>query len=133
MPTAPFEVELDTRFRDIDAMGHVNNAVYATYVEQARVRYVEEVAGVDLATAGLVIANLSIDFRRAVEFGDAVTVRVTVPEVGETSMPFEFEVLADGDLAATAETRLVHVDRETGDSTPIPDAWRQRVADFENH
>ena len=40
-----FETTIGVRYRDIDAMGHVNNAVYATYLEQARVRYVDHVLG----------------------------------------------------------------------------------------
>lgn len=128
-----FEVELETRFRDIDAMGHVNNAVYATFLEQSRITYVEEVAGVDLESAGLVIANLSIDYRRPIEFGQTVTVRATVPEIGTSSMPFEHEILADGELVATGETLMVHVDRETGETVPIPEAWRERVASYEGH
>ena len=128
-----YEIDIDTRFRDIDAMGHVNNAVYASFLEQARITYIEDVAGVDLEQAGLVIATLTIDFRQPIEFGQTVTVRLRVPEIGTASMPFEYEIRADGDLAATAETLLVHVDRETGESVPIPEAWRERVATHENH
>ena len=128
-----YEIDIDTRFRDIDAMGHVNNAVYASFLEQARITYIEDVAGVDLEQAGLVIATLTIDFRQPIEFGQTVTVRLRVPEIGTASMLFEYEIRADGDLAATAETLLVHVDRETGESVPIPEAWRERVATHENH
>ncbi len=133
MPAAPFELELDTRFRDIDAMGHVNNAVYATFIEHGRVSYLKQVAGVDPEAVGIVIANLEIEYRRPIEFGETVTLRVTVPEIGGTSLRFDVEILVDGDLAAESTSRLVHVDRESGESTPIPDEWRDRIATLEGH
>lgn len=77
-------IGLAVRFRDVDANGHVNNAVYATYTEQARMRYVDEVAGADLEVTGLVLATLEIDVRRPIEFGETVTVATRVPDVGTT-------------------------------------------------
>jgi len=128
-----YEVEIRTRFRDIDAMGHVNNAVYATYIEQARIQFLEEVVGVDVDRAGLVIATMEIDFRRPIDFGDAVTVGIGVSEIGESSMTMEYEVRRDGAVAAEAETVFVHVDRETGQAEPMPAAWRDAVAAHEAH
>jgi acyl-CoA thioester hydrolase len=127
------EVDLDVRFRDIDANGHVNNAVFATYTEQARIRYTEEVAGVDLDAAGLVLASLELDFRVPVEWGGTVTVASRVPGIGTTSMQFEHEIRAAGEVAATAEGLMVHVDQASGDPVAIPDEWRDRVTSFERH
>ena len=126
-----FEVEIDVRFRDLDAMGHVNNAVYASYFEQARVAYFEEVLDVPLRDIESVLASLEIDFRRPVEIDHDVTVAMRVPELGESSMPMEYEVRADGEVAATGETVQVVVDRETKSSRPIPEAWREDVRAFE--
>ncbi|NEU56145.1 thioesterase family protein [Halorussus sp. MSC15.2] len=126
-----FTVDVDVRFQDLDTMGHVNNAVYATYFEQARVAYFEEVLDVPLHEVESVLANLEIDFRRPVEMVGEVTVGVRVTELGTTSIPMEYEVRADGEIAATGETVQVAVDSETGSSRPIPEAWREQIRDFE--
>jgi len=65
-----YTTDIDVRFRDIDAMGHVNNAVYATYIEQARTEYFRDVLDADLSALATVLASLSIDFRRPVELTD---------------------------------------------------------------
>ena len=67
---AAYTVDIDVRFRDIDALGHVNNAVYATYIEQARTRYFRDVLDVDISQSSNVLASLSIDFRRPIELTD---------------------------------------------------------------
>jgi acyl-CoA thioester hydrolase len=126
-----FATDVDVRFRDLDTMGHVNNAVYATYFEHARVAYFEEVLDVPLRETESVLASLEIDFRRPVEIDDDVTVALRVPELGETSLPMEYEVRAGETIAATGETVQVAVDSETKSSRPIPDEWREDIRAFE--
>ncbi|MFC7229652.1 acyl-CoA thioesterase [Salinirubellus salinus] len=123
-----FETEFRVRFRDIDAMGHVNNAVYATYLEQARADYFREVVGESLSEVGSVLASIAIEFRAPVEGDDVVTVALTIPELGTASIPMHYEIRReDGTVAATAETVQVVYDREAGESKPIPDAWREAI------
>ncbi|PSP78619.1 acyl-CoA thioesterase [Halobacteriales archaeon QS_1_68_20] len=123
-----FETEVPVRFRDVDAMGHVNNAVYATYFEEARAAYFREVIGVELSAVDSVLASLSIDFHAPVTADDRLTVGVSVPDLGESSIPMEYEVRKDdGTLAATGETVQVAYDRETGESRSAPDAWREAI------
>lgn len=123
-----YEVEMGVRFRDIDAMGHVNNAVYSTYLEQARVEYISDVVGEDIFEGtGVVIADLQIDFARPIEYDESVVVTVRAGELGASSIPIEHEIRADGEVAATAETLMVTIDRETGESCPMPDRWRDRI------
>ncbi|GAB6880362.1 thioesterase family protein [Halorubrum gandharaense] len=139
-----FSAEIEIRFRDIDAMGHVNNAVYATYLEQARTRYCREVLGVDLSTMPTVLANISIDYRRPVELsaGSAV-VEIDVPEIGTSSLPMEYtlrvpaerdggaeESTSSGEVVAVAESTQVTVDPETGQSRPIPDEIREAIVSY---
>jgi acyl-CoA thioester hydrolase len=126
-----FRTTVDVRYRDLDTMGHVNNAVYASYFEQARVAYFEEVLDVPLREIESVLASLEIDFRRPVEIDDDVTVALRVPELGESSLPMEYEVRTDGAVAATGETVQVAVDSETNSSRPIPDDWREDIQAFE--
>jgi acyl-CoA thioester hydrolase len=118
-------VDIDVRFRDIDALGHVNNAVYATYVEQARTRYFRDVLDVDISEASTVLASISIDFRRPVELSDgAVTVTVDVADLGRSSATMTHEVRVGGAVAAEAEATLVSLDPETGEPAPLPEDHR---------
>ena len=112
-------------------MGHVNNAVYATYLEEARVAYFDAVLDAALHEVDTVLANIELEFRRPIELGDEVTVAVRIPELGESSIPMEYEVRADGEVAATGEAVQVVVDRELGSSKAIPDEWRDAIEAFE--
>ncbi|KPN31421.1 acyl-CoA thioesterase YbgC [Halolamina pelagica] len=127
-----YETTLDVRFRDIDAMGHVNNAVYATYAEQARANYFADVLDEDLSAISSVLARIEIDYHRPVELDDGpVTVAVSVPRLGESSLPMEYEIrTVDGELAASIESVQVAYDREAGESVPIPNAWRETITEY---
>ncbi len=127
-----YAVELEVRFRDIDAMGHVNNAVYATYTEQARTRYARDVLETDLSSVPTVLASLSIEYRRPVLLSDgAVTVSIDVPEIGTSSLPMEYTIATpDGDVAAEAESTQVFLDPETERPAPIPEPYRSAIVDY---
>jgi acyl-CoA thioester hydrolase len=126
-----FTTPVPVRFRDVDAMGHVNNAVYATYMEEARTAYFDAVLEASLADVSSVLANLELDFRRPIELGDEVTVAVRVPELGESSIPMEYEICANGEVAAVGEAVQVAVDEESKSSKPVPDEWREAIREFE--
>ncbi|RQG90521.1 acyl-CoA thioesterase [Natrarchaeobius chitinivorans] len=122
-----YEVDVDVRLRDIDFMGHVNNAVYATYMEQARERYFRDVLDVSLVDVDTVLASLEIDYVRPIEADQTVTVALEARDLGESSLPLEYEIRADGNRAATGRTVQVVVDTETGGSKPLPSEWRSRI------
>jgi acyl-CoA thioester hydrolase len=126
-----YEIEMTVRYRDIDEMGHVNNAVYATYMEQARVQFIEDVVDEPMMDVGGVVADLQIDFERPISWGQEVTVAVRAGELGTSSIPLQYEIRADGDIAATGETMMVTFDREAETSRPIPDAWREKIEEHE--
>jgi acyl-CoA thioester hydrolase len=122
-----YETEIDVRFRDLDVMGHVNNAVYATYLEQARIEYIEDVVQEPVMDTGAVIADLHLDFEQSVEYSDSVTVAVQAGELGTSSIPLEYEIRVDDAVAATGETLMVTFDQEAGKPTPMPESWRERI------
>ncbi|AXR78301.1 acyl-CoA thioesterase [Natrarchaeobaculum sulfurireducens] len=126
MENAVYTADIDVRLRDVDFMGHVNNAVYATYIEQAREAFFEEALDVSLVEVGTVLVNLEIDYRRPIEATDEVEITLDVTDLGTSSIPMEYEVRADGELAATARTVQVLVD-EDGDAKPLPAEWRNRI------
>jgi acyl-CoA thioester hydrolase len=125
-----YTTELDVRFRDLDAMGHVNNAVYATYLEQARADYYADVVDVSLSAVDTVLVNLSIAYQRPVTAEETVTVAFGVGNLGESSIPMEYEVRTEEGVAATAETVQIVFDRETGESRSIPQEWRDRITRY---
>ena len=115
-------VHRDTvRFRDCDAMGHVNNAVYSTYLEEARI-------GVLCGLNDFILARVEIDFRSELRAGEEVEVRTRCPRVGTKSFDLEHVIAADGRVVAEAKSVLVSYDYERGESVPVPDELRRRLA-----
>ncbi|MFB6302220.1 MAG: acyl-CoA thioesterase [Haloferacaceae archaeon] len=123
-----FVTDLRTRFRDIDSMGHVNNAVYATYLEQARADYFAAVIGRPLHAVDTVLVSLEVEFRAPIDLGETVSVGLTVPDLGESSIPMAYAVHGDEGPAAVAETVQVPVD-DDGNARPVPEDWRTRIRD----
>lgn len=126
---------ITVRFRDIDAMGHVNNAVFFTYLETARVEYIRNVVlqtiSRNLPEAGVILAEISCQFKIPIFYGQAVEVGTRVAEMRNSSILIDQHIEADGQLAATAKAVVVHYDYQTGKSARIPDEMRARVEGFE--
>jgi acyl-CoA thioester hydrolase len=120
------EKRIEIRWRDVDAYEHVNNAVYATYLEEVRDALLRGV----LDTAGdpwdWVLARVAIDFRRELRLEDETAVAwCEVARVGTSSVTLREGVrAAEGWVAAEAEAVVVAWDRETGRSRPLTDAER---------
>jgi acyl-CoA thioester hydrolase len=120
------------RFRDLDGMGHVNNAVFSTYLEQARLAWFsqERFAAVDeLPLGDVILARTEIDFRSPVQAGETVEVAVRPARVGTKSFELAYELRAAGRLVAEAKSVLVGYDYRRGESTPIPDRWKRRLSE----
>lgn len=120
-------MEIQTRYRDIDGMGHVNNAVYASYLEAARQGYYRDVIGQRLDEVDTVIVDLHIEYKAPIELDQHVEVVVRIDDLGESSIVKTYEIRADGDIAATARTTQVVINNETGSASPIPVDWRRRI------
>jgi acyl-CoA thioester hydrolase len=117
------------RFRDLDAKGHVNNAVFLTYMESARVAFLVELgAASGLTDLSFIVARVEIDFRASIAFGEVVEVGVRASRFGSKSFDLEYELRAGGRLAAEAKSVCVGYDYGSGETVPIPDAWRERLA-----
>lgn len=126
-----FTVDVPVRFRDLDPLDHVHHSVYASYLESARVEYIEDVLEIGLEELSFVIATLEIDYERRITSGDDPVVALWVTDLGESSCTMAYEIRTDEGVAATAETVMVHVDPESGRPTPIPDATRDRIREYE--
>jgi acyl-CoA thioester hydrolase len=130
---AVFSHTLEVRFRDCDAMGHVNNAVYLTYLEQARFAYWRSLWGADLealpdGTPGVILARAEVDYRRPAKYGDTLEIRISLEKVGRSSITSSYEVVdAKGQLVANARTVLVTYDYKAGTPVPVSDEIRARL------
>jgi acyl-CoA thioester hydrolase len=108
------------RFRDCDAMGHVNNAVYSTYLEEARI-------GVLGGLHDFILARVEIDFRAELRAGEEVEVRTRCTRVGTKSFDLEHVISAGDRVVAEATSVLVSYDYDRGESVPVPDELRARL------
>lgn len=127
----PFETSLRVRFRDLDTLGHVNNAVFVSYAEVARVDFWSHVFGpIDVAAIDFFVARIEIDYRRPVQLGDTVTVGVGIEKLGTTSFTVRYLMRVGEDVVAEARTVQVFVDTATGTPKPVPAAFRERVGPY---
>jgi acyl-CoA thioester hydrolase len=127
------EQRVRIRWRDVDNYGHVNNAVYLTYIENARIGYMREVLGVESPEDLLVIvAKVNIDFRSRASLGEMLEIGARVPRIGTKSFDLDHEVRGpDARLVAVASTTLVTFDYRADTTMPVPDLWRERIQSFE--
>ena len=113
------------RFRDVDAMGHVNNAVYLTYLEDARISFLRRI-GADVPE--MILARAEIDFRAPLAEGDELQIGVRPARVGTKSFDLEYELRVGDKLAAEAKTVIVSYDYAAGQPVAVPDHWREKLA-----
>ena len=122
------EKRVEIRWSDVDAVGHVNNAVYATYLEECRDEWLDGALGDADTGWDYVVARVALDYLRALRLEDeAVLVRVGLERIGTSSVTTREEILAGEELAATAEAVLVARVRETGCSRPLAAAERDAI------
>lgn len=121
----PFVHTETVRFRDVDALGHVNNAAYLTYLEQARIGFLAPF-GAD--QTGMILARAEIDFRTQVGFGERVEVEVRPLRVGTKSFELGYTLRVRGEVVAEAKTVLVAYDYASRETVAVPDAWRAGLA-----
>ena len=134
-------VEIPVRFADTDAMGHVNNAIYLTYCEIARIRYWTEVTGMPIAlgTEGaesLILAEARITYRAPVFHSEIVTIQTRAARIGRSSFTLEHRLLAAVPgaaprLVAVSESVLVRYDYATAASVALSEAHVAAIETFE--
>jgi acyl-CoA thioester hydrolase len=123
-----FTHQVSVRWRDTDALGHVNNAVYLTYLEEARDAFYERALGDPI----YVVVRLEIDFRAEVRHADrTVHVEIAVERLGTSSLTTR-EILrtAEGAVAAEARVTTVRWDQEARAAVPFSNKQRTRLAEF---
>lgn len=121
----PALVPVEVRWRDLDPFDHVNNAVFVSYLEFARVAIWRRYGSMGRSSdVPFVVARVVVDYRAPVFLDDDVRVGVRVVRIGEKSFSLAYRIEASGRLAAEAETVQVCLDHETGQTIAIPESVR---------
>ena len=130
MPDFSVVHELVPRFRDTDAMGHINNAVYVTYLEVARQEYWRRMSGTtDYGSVPFILAHVTVDFRSEALVGDILVLKIRCEWVGGKSFAFRYEIRArdTGRLVIEASTVQVCYDYAAKQSIAMPDDLRRAL------
>ena len=129
MSSGDFVHEERVRFRDLDPMGHVNNAVFLTYLEQARVAFFSEMgAATGLEDMNIIVARVEIDFKAPVRLGQEVEVSVRASRFGTKSFDLDYELRVEGELVAVAKSIQVAYDYDRREAVPVPAHWREKLS-----
>jgi acyl-CoA thioester hydrolase len=124
------EKRIEIRWNDLDVYGHVNNAVYLTYLEEVRDEWLGAVLGDPAEIWNYVLVRVAIDYRRELALSDDVVIATCrLASIGTSSVRSEEHILTrGGELAAQAESVLVARDRDRGRSRALTDAERAAFA-----
>ena len=122
------------RFRDTDAMGHINNAVYVTYLEVARQEYWRALDGTqDYRRVPFILAHVTIDFRSEALVNEQLLIGCRCVKIGSKSFTFEYEIREKhtGRLVVEATSVQVCYDYDRKATIPVPDALRRAIEALE--
>jgi len=128
---------IEVRYGDLDPQGHLNNAKYMTFMEQARIQYVKHLGlwgGESFLDIGIILAEARITFLAPIQFGDSVMAGARVSHLGNKSLEMEY-TLEDAHNSrefASGSSILVAFNYRARQSIPLPEAWRTAISTFEN-
>jgi acyl-CoA thioester hydrolase len=131
-------ISIKVRFCDLDAMGHVNNTAYLSYLEEARLAYYNQVLNIDTNKLefNAVVARIEIDYLEQIRLGDNVEVYTRTGKIGNKSSDVEhLIVIVDNQerkIAARAMTKLVSFDYKNNKTIPVPEKDRATIEMFES-
>lgn len=129
---------IEVRYGDLDPQGHVNNAKYLTYFEQARIYYFMQLglftADQSFMEIGVIVADIHITYHIPAHYGDPLKVGVRAAKIGNKSMTIEQCVThaQSREALASGTVVLVAYDYEKRKTIPIPDGWRKAFSEFES-
>jgi acyl-CoA thioester hydrolase len=122
-------IPISVRWRDMDAFGHVNNAMYVSYLEEARVRWLHGITDMSKMGSAVapVVAKAEVNYRLPIVWPNDIVVELFIERLGNSSMAIGHRIVADNDQAilyADGHVVLVWIDPATGRSAPLPEAVR---------
>lgn len=127
-----YKIEIPTRFSDMDMFGHVNNAVYLTYFEQARSNYWRDIINWDWKLTGIIVAKAEVTYIRPILLNEKVFAYVRTSKLGNTSWDIEYLLVCEKEggellLKTTGKTIQVAMNYETNKPTAIPEKEREMM------
>ena len=136
MSTFNFYIPIQVRYGDLDPQWHVNNSRFLTYMEQARLEYLQQLGlfdGKSFLDLRLIIADVHVAYKAPIELGQQVRVGTRTAKIGTKSVTFEYviEDVQSGQVCATGEVVGVCYNFRTHETLPVPDEWRKKIAAFE--
>lgn len=132
-----FTHPIEVRYGDLDPQGHLNNAKYLTYFEQARIHYFMQLGlrkpDISFLDIGVILADVHITYKEPVLFGMDIIVGVRITRLGNRSFDVAQAVIdrARDKVMAPAKVVMVCFDYHTGQTKPIPPDWREKISLFE--
>lgn len=130
----PYETQLRVTFRDLDALGHVNNAVFFSYLESARIQYITKFleqglpVQFDLLDIPIILVEATCTYKSQALFGETLTIGVGVSRFGNKSFDLTYKIIGeDGRLVATGKTIQVMYNYDTSSAFPIPEEIKESV------
>jgi len=133
--SSKFRINLDVRWGNMDAFGHVNSGAYLQYLEEIRVQWMNSVPSHwQSSDTGPVVANVSINYRQAIQWPAKIEVTLKPLSPGRSSIKLEHEIREateepdKGELYADATVTVVWIDKTKGESVPLPGCIRDLAA-----
>ena len=127
-------MDVDVRFRDLDAMGHVNNSVFFTYFEEGRKNFSHQIFHfLDPAEFKFIMAHIQCDFLKPVKLSDRLTLQMWVLSIGSKSFGFKYKLADRSDpsmVYATGESVQVCYDYSQETSIPVPEDMRAKLSSY---
>ena len=116
--------ELQMRFCDTDALGHVNNVSFAAYAETGRVDFLKRLGK---SVTSLILANVTIDYRRQIAFGESLRIDSWVATLGRSSITLGQTLWANEERSADIKSVVVHFDYKTGKPIELTSEIRREL------
>ncbi|MFI5453284.1 acyl-CoA thioesterase [Pedobacter sp. UC225_61] len=130
-----YKTTIEMRFADLDMLGHVNNAVYFTYMEIGRTKYWNHAINWDWHKTGVIIGQASIDYLAPLFLGDKITMYVRTSRIGTTSFDLEYLIVKDVNgkevTCSKGKTVCVAFDYSSKKPVQIPERERNKMMEFE--
>ena len=140
-PSDPSEwtvsTDITVNWGDMDALGHVNHSVFATWMETARMMYFTKVGMMEIyenSNIGPILARIEVDYKFPIVYPDVVKVRTSVSRIGNSSFDMVYQISSlakEGEVAAIGKVVGVLVDYDTGKPISIPEELRNSIIEFE--
>ncbi len=131
-----FHTPMTIRFADLDALGHVNNAKYLTYIETARMGYVAAVCKLENPLdVGMILAKITVEYKLPLTLGDSIDLYTRCVRIGNKSFDLETVILLGSNetvsIAASGQQVMVAYDYTRQQPIPVPADWRARMLAYD--